>query len=227
MADKKAITVSEFIAFLGVSNASCLLIDEPADAQLTRGIAAKLVHRFIKKVQGEQDEDVSMWHAAGVLKDLYDCRVCVADIAEVYLKGIMGAIVTDNGDVVFSLKDAVWYEEALSIAEKALDPGKRTPVKTADLSANTLKNMDKETALSFLSQNERAVLIDLRMPAEFDAGHIGGAINIPLSEYVKNPFLAGEEKNVPIVFTCENGYKSEIAGNLALSMGYTDCYAVV
>jgi rhodanese-related sulfurtransferase len=223
MTDKADITVREFIRLLDYKDAA----SESFDAVLTRSEAAKLVHGFIKKVIGEEDVDVSLWHAAGVLKDLYDCRVCVADIAEVYLKGIMSPLVTKSGDIVFALKEPVSYEEAKSIAAKTLDASKRTPVKAFDLSLNTLKTTDKETALSLITQNERAVLIDLRMPADFEAGHIKGAVNIPLREYVKNPYLAGERKDVPVIFFCEKGYKSEIAGNLALSMGYKDCYAIV
>ena len=229
MTDGKAITVKEFIKLLNCGDGSSLLKDEPSglkDEVLTRSIAAKLVHRYIKRELSENDTDVSLWHAAGVLKDLYDCRVCVADTVEVYLKGIMDAKVTENGDTVFALKDPVSYKEAASIAEKTLDPAKRTPVNACPLSPNALKTTDKKTALSFLTQNKSAVLIDLRDPAEFEAGHIEGAVNIPLSKYVKNPYLAGADKEVPIVFICENGYKSEIAGNLALSAGYANCYTL-
>ena len=230
MTDNKTITVGEFIGLFAVNDASSLLLGEPSDIYdtvLIRSEAAKLIHRFIKKTLGEKDIDVSLWHAASVLKDLYDCRVCVADIAEVYLKGIMGHVVTKSGDIVFALREPVLFEEAMAIAEKTLDASKRTPVKTACLTLNTLKTTDKETALSLILESKRAVLIDLRMPADFETGHMKGAVNIPLSEYVKNPYLAGEDKYAAIFFLCENGYKSEIAGNLALSMGYKDCYVVL
>lgn len=230
MTDNKTITAGEFIGLFELEDASAVLADEPSiscNTVLTRSEAAKLVHRFIKRVLGEKDIDVSLWHAASVLKDLYDCRVCVADIAEVYLKGIMGHVVTKGGDIVFALREPVLFEEAMAIAEKTLDASKRTPVKAACLTLNTLKTTNKETALSLILESKRAVLIDLRMPADFETGHMKGAVNIPLSEYVKNPYLAGEDKDAAIFFLCENGYKSEIAGNLALSMGYKDCYVVL
>jgi rhodanese-related sulfurtransferase len=230
MTDNKTITVGEFIGLFAVNDASSLLLDEPSDIYdtvLIRSEAAKLIHRFIKKILGEKDIDVSLWHAASVLKDLYDCRVCVSDIVEVYLKGIMDAKVTNDGDIIFALKAPVSLKEAKTLVSKTLNVSERTPVKAGDISVNKLKRTDKETALSLILQSKRAVLIDLRMPADFETGHMKGAVNIPLSEYVKNPYLAGPEKDALIFFYCENGYKSEIAGNLALSMGYKNCYVVL
>lgn len=58
-----------------------------AEEPLTRRSAAVILHRFLLKVLAEKDEeDIS---CAKELRDLYDCRVCVNHIAQVYAKGIM------------------------------------------------------------------------------------------------------------------------------------------
>ena len=61
-----------------------------AEEILTRRSAAMILHRFLKLVLGEKDEeDIS---PAEKLKDLYDCRVCVGHIAQMYVKGVMEGI---------------------------------------------------------------------------------------------------------------------------------------
>ena len=48
------------------------------------------LENYLLEVAGIPDlEDIS---AAAVLKDLYDCRKCVAHIAQVYLRGLMTAV---------------------------------------------------------------------------------------------------------------------------------------
>ncbi len=56
---------------------------------LERRAAARIVHGFLQQECMEADE--TDWDAARALKDLFDCRVCVGHVAQVYVKGIMGA----------------------------------------------------------------------------------------------------------------------------------------
>ena len=62
---------------------------EHADDPITRRDAARILHIFLRDVLSVPDlKDIS---AAGVLRDLYDCRVCANDIAQVFCRGIMSA----------------------------------------------------------------------------------------------------------------------------------------
>ena len=62
---------------------------EHPDETVLRKDAARILHLYMLKVLHMKDEeDIS---SASVLKDLYDCRVCVNHIAQVYLKGILKA----------------------------------------------------------------------------------------------------------------------------------------
>ena len=75
---------------------------------------------------------------------------------------------------------------------------------------------------SKLFTNETAVIVDVRTQAEWDAGHIPGAVHIPLSE-VKgrlDEFKAFEGQE--IVMQCRSGKRSAAAGKILLSAGYED-----
>ena len=224
MGDPSYITVGEFAHLLGPEDVTKLLAGENTGRTLDRGTAAKLVRRLLKTEHGEEDEDVSGWKAAAVLKDLYECRVCVADIVNVYLKGIIGSRRAKSGEEIFAARECVTHDEAKEIVLKVSDRSLRTPAIISDGTTAQTKVIDIETALSMLSKNKRAVLIDLRMPGDYEADHINGAVNIPLNDFVKNPYRAAKDTGAPVVFFCENGYKSALAANLATECGYTDCY---
>ena len=59
------------------------------DDVITRKNIARIIHMFLMKEMGVHDlQDISK---AGELRDLYDCRVCANNVAQIYLRGIMGA----------------------------------------------------------------------------------------------------------------------------------------
>ena len=62
------------------------------------------------------------------------------------------------------------------------------------------------------------VLIDVRQPAEYRAGHIEGALNIPLRELADN--LDQIPQNQPVILYCSTGYRTGM-GVMALHLlGY-------
>ena len=79
---------------------------------MTRGDLAKMLHQYIKNDKGIRDiDDIS---GAAVLKDLYDCRVCVDHIAQVYLRGLMDAFFIPGkpeGFYIFDRERKVMREE--------------------------------------------------------------------------------------------------------------------
>ena len=59
------------------------------DDEISRKSIARIIHMYLLKEKGIPDiQDISK---ASELKDLYDCRVCANHVAQVYLRGIMGA----------------------------------------------------------------------------------------------------------------------------------------
>ena len=81
--------------------------------------AAKEVHKYLRKVLEEPDE--TSVEKAEVLKDLYDCHACVEDIAQVYVKGIMEPVHSNE----FGNKQIISQEEAEFIFQKIYDKSLR------------------------------------------------------------------------------------------------------
>ncbi len=92
----------------------------PAEPMERRHVA-KSVHEYLLNTLHEADEE--NWDAAKELQDLYDCRVCVQHIAQVYVKGIMEA--TEENDELFGGRKPITKEETAVIIERVLDKSKR------------------------------------------------------------------------------------------------------
>lgn len=67
---------------------------------------------------------------------------------------------------------------------------------------------------------EKSVLIDVRMPMEFEAGTIEGAVNIPLDEIRRRIDEFPRDKEI-IIF-CQVGLRGYIASRILTQRGYTD-----
>lgn len=68
--------------------------------------------------------------------------------------------------------------------------------------------------------SEGALLVDVRSPKEFSAGHIEGAINVPVGELAQRLTELGE-KHEPIVLYCRSGARSGRALSLLQRHGFT------
>jgi len=72
--------------------------------------------------------------------------------------------------------------------------------------------------------DDGALLVDVRTPAEFNAGHLPGAKLIPLNTIKSQIGAFGEDKNRPIVVYCKSGSRSGSAENLLKAAGFTNVY---
>ncbi len=79
-----------------------------------------------------------------------------------------------------------------------------------------------------LAEGRELVLLDVREPAEFAALHIPGAINVPRGVLEQScewdfdetvPMLAAG-RELDIVVICRSGYRSVLAADIMLQMGY-------
>lgn len=90
------------------------------DKRIERRTMVRILHEFMKQVLKENDiDDINR---ASVLKDLYDCHICVNHIAQIYLKGIMNSVKPE----VFGVTNRVSYFEASEAVEKVFDNTKRS-----------------------------------------------------------------------------------------------------
>ena len=68
-------------------------------------------------------------------------------------------------------------------------------------------------------------VVDVRRPAEWQAGHIEGARHHPLDHLTKS--LEGLDTQTPTAVCCKSGYRSSIACSLLQSRGFRNLYNVV
>jgi phage shock protein E len=69
-----------------------------------------------------------------------------------------------------------------------------------------------------LVRDRDAILVDVRTPGEFAAGHIDGAINVPLQTLPGGAEAIDAER--PVVVYCRSGARSARAGRILAERGY-------
>ncbi len=77
-----------------------------------------------------------------------------------------------------------------------------------------------------LINRERAVLVDVREPEEFAAGHPIGAKNVPLNQLEDKLAGAVKNKTVPLLLVCASGVRAQRAVAVAKKLGYEQAQAV-
>ncbi len=87
------------------------------------------------------------------------------------------------------------------------------------------RGMQREPAVSAITPEdatlrieEGAVLLDVREPDEWEAGHAPTAVHVPLAALAAN--VDSFDKKTPIIAVCRVGGRSERAAALLLQRGY-------
>lgn len=75
-------------------------------------------------------------------------------------------------------------------------------------------------AAVLLMNREKAVVVDVCEPAEFAAGHVVGAKNIPLGELEGKLASAVKNKALPLILICHSGARSGRAVAIAKKLGF-------
>jgi len=77
-----------------------------------------------------------------------------------------------------------------------------------------------------LINRERAVVVDVREPEEFAAGHVTGAKNVPLNQLEQKLPAAVKNKSLPLLLICATGARAQRAVATAKKLGYEQAQAV-
>ena len=85
--------------------------------------------------------------------------------------------------------------------------------------AKELAGLDMAACLDRLKTTESAALIDVRDEDEFAAGHIPGAVNIPL-ERIEETAERYPDRDRPLFLYCRSGRRSGLAESRLRQMGY-------
>lgn len=81
----------------------------------------------------------------------------------------------------------------------------------------TIKTVDSKTLAGWLAANT-ALVVDVREPHEFQAGHIPGALLVPLSSFDGGKIPVTTDKH--LVFHCHMGVRCGPASEKMAALGY-------
>ena len=89
---------------------------------------------------------------------------------------------------------------------------------------NTYQQITQEEAKNMMDTQE-AIVLDVREQDEFDAGHIPGAVLLPVGTIAKDTAAAviPELDSVVLVY-CRSGNRSKKASQALVDLGYTGIY---
>lgn len=75
-----------------------------------------------------------------------------------------------------------------------------------------------------LMNDEGTVIIDVREPHEFSAGHIENARHIPLGKIDDRAYELQDFKNAPVIVACQSGTRSPQACRKLAALGFSQVY---
>lgn len=78
-----------------------------------------------------------------------------------------------------------------------------------------------EEAKARIDQNPSAIILDVRTEAEYQGGHIQGAVLLPLDRLEREAKTVLPNKNAEILVYCRSGRRSAEAASILTSLGYT------
>jgi glyoxylase-like metal-dependent hydrolase (beta-lactamase superfamily II)/rhodanese-related sulfurtransferase len=89
-------------------------------------------------------------------------------------------------------------------------------------SGRPLSNVPEQTpeVLAKAGPGEDALMLDVRKPSEYEAGHFEGTRNVPL-DYLESR-LEGLDPQAPYLLHCQGGYRSLVAWSLLTRLGFTN-----
>ena len=88
-----------------------------------------------------------------------------------------------------------------------------------------VKNTNAAQTVQLLNR-EDGVIVDVCEPAEFKAGHIPNAINLPLSSLTDRLRELEKHKNKPMIVTCRAGNRSVKAAVILRKHGFPTVYSL-
>ena len=89
-------------------------------------------------------------------------------------------------------------------------------------SSNSYQQVDAETAKELMDTEDDYVILDARTQAEYDEGHIPGAILIPHDTVATAAEDALPDKDQLILVYCRSGNRSKQASQALVDLGYTN-----
>ena len=89
---------------------------------------------------------------------------------------------------------------------------------------NSYQQISQEAAKEMIDTQE-VIILDVREQSEFDAGHIPGAVLLPVGSITKDSAAAViEDPDTVVLVYCRSGNRSKTASQALADIGYTNIY---
>ena len=93
---------------------------------------------------------------------------------------------------------------------------------TSNHQTNTYRSITMDEAVTMMAQETGYIILDVRRPDEFAAGHIPNAINVPNESIGTDEIPELPNKDQLIMVYCRSGRRSKEASAKLVKLGYTN-----
>ena len=93
---------------------------------------------------------------------------------------------------------------------------------TSNSQTNTYRQITMDEAVDMMAQETGYIILDVRRPDEFAAGHIPNAINVPNESIGTAEIPELPDKNQLIMVYCRSGRRGKEAAEKLVKLGYTN-----
>ena len=93
---------------------------------------------------------------------------------------------------------------------------------TSNSQTNTYRQITMDDAVTMMAQETGYIILDVRRPDEYAAGHIPNAINVPNESIGTSEIPELPDKNQLIMVYCRSGRRSKEASEKLVKLGYTN-----
>ena len=93
---------------------------------------------------------------------------------------------------------------------------------TSNHQTNTYRSITMDEVVTMMAQETGYIILDVRRPDEFAAGHIPNAINVPNETIGTTEIPELPNKDQLIMVYCRSGRRSKEASEKLVKMGYTN-----
>ena len=93
---------------------------------------------------------------------------------------------------------------------------------TSNNQTNTYRQISMNEAVTMMAQEIDYIILDVRRPDEFAAGHIPNAINVPNESIGTDDIPELPDKDQLIMVYCRSGRRSKEASEKLVKLGYTN-----
>ena len=93
---------------------------------------------------------------------------------------------------------------------------------TSNHQTNTYRSITMDEAANMMAQETGYIILDVRRPDEFAAGHIPNAINVPNETIGTDEIAELPNKDQLIMVYCRSGRRSKEASEKLVKLGYTN-----